>query len=112
AAPTAGLHFSNELITKLQERGIELHEVTLHVGLDTFRPVTEENAAEHEIHSEWCSVSPETAAALNTGRRRGGRIVAVGTTAVRTLESATSEGGEVRPYEGPTRLFILPGYRF
>lgn len=115
AAPTAGLHFTPDLIRHLEEQGIRFATITLHVGLDTFAPVTEDHPGEHKIHTEWCQVTPETARLINDTRRRGGRIVAVGTTSVRTLESAASaaaEGEWVAPFEGPTSLFILPGYTF
>lgn len=115
AAPTAGLHFTPELLARLKYKGIGFAEVTLHVGLDTFAPVTEENADEHAIHTEWCEVTPETAAQINAARAAGGRIIAVGTTSVRTLESAAQiapQGQTVAPYQGSTGLFILPGYTF
>lgn len=115
AAPTAGLHFTTQLMDHLREKGIGFANVTLHVGLDTFAPVTEEDPREHKIHTEWCELSPETAAAINQARRQGGRVVAVGTTSVRTLESAArlAQDGEcVAPFAGPTDLFILPGYTF
>ncbi|MBN2044072.1 MAG: tRNA preQ1(34) S-adenosylmethionine ribosyltransferase-isomerase QueA [Anaerolineales bacterium] len=115
AAPTAGLHFTPHLIRELQQAGIGMAEVVLHVGLDTFAPVTEENIAEHQIHTEWCQLSPQTASQINQTRLAGGRIIAVGTTSVRTLESAASQAaapGEVEPFEGHTDLFILPGYQF
>ena len=115
AAPTAGLHFTPELMQSLREQGVRFAEVTLHVGLDTFAPVTEDDPAEHKIHTEWCELNAETAAQINATRRAGGRIIAVGTTSVRTLESAaqnatTSEA--VAPFSGPTDIFILPGYQF
>ncbi len=112
AAPTAGLHFTDELVRQLGERGIAIHKVTLHVGAGTFLPVKSEDTAGHRMHAEWGSVSAETADALNVVRRAGGRIVAVGSTALRTLESASGEGGQVRPFSGDTALFITPGYRF
>ncbi len=116
AAPTAGLHFTNELMEHLKrERGVNFASVTLHVGLDTFAPVTEDDPREHKIHSEWCEVTPEAAEAINQTRRNGGRIIAVGTTSVRTLESAAQAAGpgqEVAAFAGPTQLFILPGYTF
>ncbi|MEI8131140.1 MAG: tRNA preQ1(34) S-adenosylmethionine ribosyltransferase-isomerase QueA [Leptolinea sp.] len=115
AAPTAGLHFTPELMAHLQEMGIGLAEVTLHVGLDTFAPVTEENADEHVIHTEWCELTPEAAAQINSAKVNGGRIIAVGTTSVRTLESAAQAcppGQVIAPFQGPTGLFILPGYTF
>ncbi len=115
AAPTAGLHFTPELMDSLRARGITFAPVTLHVGLDTFAPVTEEHAEEHRIHSEWCEVSQETAELINATKKNGGRVIAVGTTSVRTLESAAMTGnaaGRVVPFCGDTRLFILPGYSF
>ncbi|CAH1667564.1 tRNA preQ1(34) S-adenosylmethionine ribosyltransferase-isomerase QueA [Chelatococcus asaccharovorans] len=112
AAPTAGLHFTDELITRLSERGIDRQFVTLHVGAGTFLPVKADDTSEHRMHAEWGSVSAETAAALNATRQRGGRIVAVGTTSLRLLESATTPEGEVRPWAGDTAIFITPGYRF
>jgi S-adenosylmethionine:tRNA ribosyltransferase-isomerase len=115
AAPTAGLHFTPELLTRLKDMGVGLAEVTLHVGLDTFAPVTEENADEHIIHTEWCEVTPATAAQINAAKTAGGRIIAVGTTSVRTLESAAQSalpGDVVASYQGSTGLFILPGYTF
>jgi S-adenosylmethionine:tRNA ribosyltransferase-isomerase len=115
AAPTAGLHFTPQLIEALKSQGIGFASVTLHVGLDTFAPVTEENPDEHKIHSEWCQLTSQAAAAINAAHRQGGRIVAVGTTSVRTLESARrhAQAGEVvSPWEGPTDLYILPGYSF
>lgn len=112
AAPTAGLHFTTRLLTELQEQGIRLAYVTLHVGLDTFAPVTEENPTEHKIHTEWCSLPQETVVAINQARQQGGRVIAVGTTSVRTLESAAARQGLIAPYTGPTSLYILPGYRF
>lgn len=112
AAPTAGLHFTTRLLTELQEQGIRLAYVTLHVGLDTFAPVTEENPSEHKIHTEWCSLPQETVVAINQARQQGGRVIAVGTTSVRTLESAAARQDLIAPYTGPTSLYILPGYRF
>jgi S-adenosylmethionine:tRNA ribosyltransferase-isomerase len=115
AAPTAGLHFTPELLAHLEQRGIGLARVTLHVGLDTFAPVTEEHPQTHHIHSEWCELSPLAAKQINETRQAGGRIVAVGTTSVRTLESAAQAAGSgqvVGAYQGPTSLFILPGYHF
>ncbi len=112
AAPTAGLHFTPRLLADLQSGGVDLAEVTLHVGLDTFAPVQEEDVRQHQIHTEWCQLLPAEAARINQARQAGGRIVAVGTTSVRTLESAASDAGEVRPFEGLTDLYILPGYRF
>ncbi|TDA64608.1 MAG: tRNA preQ1(34) S-adenosylmethionine ribosyltransferase-isomerase QueA [Chloroflexi bacterium] len=115
AAPTAGLHFTPELMTRLEEKGVQFARVTLHVGLDTFAPVTEDDPLEHKIHTEWCELGAETAAQINRAKKRGGRIIAVGTTSVRTLESAAraaAAGDVVGAYTGPTDLFILPGYRF
>ncbi len=115
AAPTAGLHFTQALLKRLEDHGLGLVHVTLHVGLDTFAPVTEERPEEHRIHSEWCRLTPQAAEALRAARRAGRRIVAVGTTAVRTLETAAlaaAPGEIVAPFEGPTDLFILPGHRF
>ncbi len=112
AAPTAGLHFTPQLITTLESQGIGCATVTLHVGLDTFAPVTEDRPQEHKIHTEWCQVAPQAAAVINQARQKGGRIVAVGTTSVRTLETVAGEKGDLSPFEGPTDLFILPGYHF
>jgi len=111
AAPTAGLHFTPRLLDKLKSQGVGVAEVTLHVGLDTFAPVTEENADEHHIHTEWCQVTPEAAQKINNAKQAGGRVVAVGTTSVRTLESASTTGATI-PTSGATLLFILPGYEF
>ena len=115
AAPTAGLHFTPDLLAELQQAGIGLAEVTLHVGLDTFAPVTEEDVSQHHIHTEWCQLPAETAGLVNRTRQAGGRVVAVGTTSVRTLESAARASGmpgQVIAYEDHTDLFILPGYPF
>ena len=112
AAPTAGLHFTEPLIAALQERGIDLHRVTLHVGPGTFLPVKADDTADHTMYPEWGSVSAETAAALNKTRREGGRIVAVGSTSLRLIESAAAEDGTLAPFSGETALFITPGYRF
>jgi S-adenosylmethionine:tRNA ribosyltransferase-isomerase len=115
AAPTAGLHFTPELMTRLEGEGIKFARVTLHVGLDTFAPVTEGDPNEHQIHSEWCEMTPETAALINQTHKAGGRVIAVGTTSVRTLESAAAASKlphQVVPISGPTRLFILPGFEF
>jgi S-adenosylmethionine:tRNA ribosyltransferase-isomerase len=112
AAPTAGLHFTPALVAALQKRGIALHRVTLHVGAGTFLPVKVADTAAHRMHAEHGSVSPETAAALNAARRAGGRVVAVGSTSLRLLESASQEDGIVRPFAGETAMFITPGYRF
>lgn len=115
AAPTAGLHFTKELMDRLRDMGIRFATVTLHVGLDTFAPVTEENPTEHKIHTEWCELSPDVAEQINATRAAGKRIVAVGTTSVRTLETAArgaKTGQAVTPFTGQTDLFILPGYAF
>ncbi len=115
AAPTAGLHFTPELMTDLEKEGIRFARVTLHVGLDTFAPVMEADPNTHQIHSEWCEVTQETADLINNTRDNRGRIIAVGTTSVRTLESAAAASGQphrVVPVSGATRLFILPGYSF
>lgn len=116
AAPTAGLHFTPRLLDELQAQGIRLAWVTLHVGLDTFAPVTEDDPAAHKIHTEWCELPAETAEAVNQTRAAGGRVIAVGTTSVRTLESAASLTTEhcslLTAFTGPTSLYILPGYRF
>lgn len=111
AAPTAGLHFTEDLLGRLAERGVARATVTLHVGLDTFRPITSSRIDEHPMHTEWCRCPPETAAAIAETRRRGGRVVAVGTTTVRTLETAARHG-VVASWEGSTDLFIRPGFRF
>ncbi|MBF0179093.1 MAG: tRNA preQ1(34) S-adenosylmethionine ribosyltransferase-isomerase QueA [Magnetococcales bacterium] len=112
AAPTAGLHFTEGLLAALEARGVETAKITLHVGPGTFQPVREENPAHHVMHREWFSLSGATAERINATRARGGRVVAVGTTVVRTLESVADEAGVVRPTEGETALFILPGFRF
>lgn len=130
AAPTAGLHFTPRLLKELQEEEVKFAYVTLHVGLDTFAPITENDPREHKIHSEWCQITQETAEVINQTRAAGGRVVAVGTTSVRTLESAGGGGNRepradqssnneilkneyrLSPYTGPTSLFILPGYQF
>ena len=112
AAPTAGLHFTDALLRRLDERGIGRVFVTLHVGPGTFLPVKAEDTAEHRMHAEFGTVSAEAAAALNAARARGGRIVAVGTTALRLLESAARPDGTIAPFAGETDIFITPGYRF
>jgi S-adenosylmethionine:tRNA ribosyltransferase-isomerase len=112
AAPTAGLHFTDAMMKRLRERGVDLAFVTLHVGLDTFRPVTEDYAEEHEIHTEWCSVPEETVVAIDACRERGGRVIAVGTTSARTLETygQRRQRGERGAFSGPTGIYITPGY--
>ncbi len=112
AAPTAGLHFTPELLARLAAAGIALHRLTLHVGAGTFLPVKVEDLSQHQMHAESGVVSRSTAEALNEVRRRGGRIVCVGTTSLRLLESAADEHGRVTPFEGDTSIFITPGYRF
>jgi len=112
AAPTAGLHFTSALESAVRERGVAIHLVTLHVGAGTFLPVKTEDTAGHRMHSEWGSISSATADALNAARAKGGRIVAVGTTSLRLLESATAEDGTIEPFTGDTAIFITPGYRF
>ena len=112
AAPTAGLHFTDALFEKLDARGISRHFVTLHVGAGTFLPVKVDDTAEHLMHSEIGHVSAATAEALNAVHARGGRVVSVGTTSLRLLESATSEDGTIEKWSGPTDIFITPGYRF
>lgn len=112
AAPTAGLHFTPALLEAIRARGVSTHAVTLHVGAGTFLPVKADDTSDHKMHSEWGEVSPETAIALNAIRAAGGRIVCVGTTSLRLLESATTEDGVVQPFHGDTAIFITPGYRF
>jgi S-adenosylmethionine:tRNA ribosyltransferase-isomerase len=112
AAPTAGLHFTDALVTALEAGGIAVHKVTLHVGPGTFLPVKADESAEHRMHAEWGTVSAETAAALNATRQAGGRIVAVGSTSLRLIESAAAEDGTLHAFSGDTALFITPGYRF
>jgi S-adenosylmethionine:tRNA ribosyltransferase-isomerase len=112
AAPTAGLHFTPELMTALEAKGVGLHFVTLHVGAGTFLPVKVEEVAEHRMHAESGEVSADTARALNAARAAGGRIVAVGTTSLRLLESAADPHGTLGPFAGETSIFITPGYRF
>ena len=112
AAPTAGLHFTQELLEKIRKKGVEEAFVTLHVGLGTFRPVKSEEVTEHHMHSELCMLSQETADLLNATRKRGGRIICVGTTSCRTLESLVGEDGSFSPGSKWTDIFIYPGYRF
>lgn len=111
AAPTAGLHFDDALLERLRAMGVETATVTLHVGAGTFQPVKVEDTAAHEMHSEWLEVDREACAAVAACKARGGRVVAVGTTCVRSLETAAADG-ELKPFQGETRLFIQPGYRF
>jgi S-adenosylmethionine:tRNA ribosyltransferase-isomerase len=112
AAPTAGLHFTPALEEALSEQGISVQRITLHVGAGTFLPVKSDDTAGHKMHAEWGVISPEVAAALNTTKAKGGRIIAVGTTSLRLLESATAEDGTIEPFTGETEIFITPGYRF
>jgi S-adenosylmethionine:tRNA ribosyltransferase-isomerase len=112
AAPTAGLHFTDRLLAALDARGISRHCVTLHVGAGTFLPVKADDTSQHRMHAEWGEIAAETAAALDAARRAGGRIVAVGTTALRLLETAAADDGAIQPFAGETDLFITPGYRF
>jgi S-adenosylmethionine:tRNA ribosyltransferase-isomerase len=112
AAPTAALHFTPRLIDALEQRGIGRETLTLHVGAGTFLPVKAEDTSEHKMHSEWGRIDAETAERLNAVREAGGRLIAVGTTSLRLLESAAHETGAIRPFEGDTAIFITPGYRF
>lgn len=112
AAPTAGLHFTPELLEKIRAMGVDIGFVTLHVGLGTFRPVKEEEIADHKMHAEHYELSADTAALINRARARGGRVIAVGTTSCRTLESIGLTDGEIRPQEGWTDIFLYPGCRF
>jgi S-adenosylmethionine:tRNA ribosyltransferase-isomerase len=112
AAPTAGLHFTKELLNTIADKGVGLHYVTLHVGLGTFRPVKAENIEDHEMHAEYCEIPAETARAVSAAKREGRRVVAVGTTSCRTLESRASGDGSVAPFSGFTNAFIYPGYTF
>ena len=112
AAPTAGLHFTKELLEQIQAMGVSLAYVTLHVGLGTFRPVKEEEITDHEMHSEYCMISKETAETINETRRKGGRVICVGTTSCRTIESWAAEDGTLKESAGWTNIYIYPGYRF
>ncbi len=112
AAPTAGLHFTDDLLSRISEKGIDIVDVLLHVGLGTFRPVSVENVEEHHMHSEHYECTQDAADRINRARANGGRIIAVGTTSCRTLESITDENGIVHPGSGSTDIFITPGYRF
>ena len=112
AAPTAGLHFTPRLLEELQGRGVNLTTVTLHVGLDTFAPVTEDDPSQHKIHTEWCELTPQAAEQIRATRQAGGRVIAVGTTSVRTLESAAQGNDQIEAFAGPTSIYILPGYQF
>ena len=112
AAPTAGLHFTPELLQTIREKGVHIAEVTLHVGLGTFRPVKVENVSEHHMHSEFYMIDEKAADTINAAKRAGGRIICVGTTSWRTLESAAKEDGTIEPTSGWTEIFIYPGYHF
>ena len=112
AAPTAGLHFTKELLAEIADMGVKICYVTLHVGLGTFRPVKADKIEDHEMHSEFCIVPEETAETVNAVKRAGGRVIAVGTTSCRTLESFTTEDGTLQATSGWTNIFIYPGYKF
>lgn len=112
AAPTAGLHFTKELLEEVKEKGVNIAQVTLHVGLGTFRPVKVDDVREHEMHTEWYRVTQETADLINRTKENGGRIIAVGTTSVRTLETVADEDGHMKAQEGDTSIFIYPGYKW
>ncbi|MBE6648651.1 MAG: tRNA preQ1(34) S-adenosylmethionine ribosyltransferase-isomerase QueA [Ruminococcaceae bacterium] len=112
AAPTAGLHFTNELLARIKEKGVEVVEILLHVGLGTFRPVKEENILDHKMHKEYIEVTQEAADKINNVRKKGGRVIAVGTTSCRTLESVADENRVIHAYSGDTGIFIYPGYTF
>lgn len=112
AAPTAGLHFTEELLEQIEEKGVKIARVTLHVGLGTFRPVKVENILEHHMHSEFYMIDEEAAEIINTTKKNGGKIISVGTTSTRTLESVADENGLVKPCSGWTEIFIYPGYKF
>lgn len=112
AAPTAGLHFTEAVLDEVRRKGTRIATVTLHVGLGTFQPMREKKIADHKMHREWFQIPPETAEAVSAARQAGGRVIAVGTTVTRTLESAAQPDGTVQPGAGETDLFITPGYRF
>ena len=112
AAPTAGLHFTKELLKAIEDKGVKIAYVTLHVGLGTFRPVKEDNILDHHMHSEWYQVTKETADIINETKKNGGRIICVGTTSCRTIESAANDDGTVRAESRDTSIFIYPGYKF
>jgi S-adenosylmethionine:tRNA ribosyltransferase-isomerase len=112
AAPTAGLHFTKELLQEIKDMGVNVAEVTLHVGLGTFRPVKVENVLDHHMHSEFYMISQEAADMINATKDNGGRVISVGTTSTRTLESAADENGRLTAKSGWTEIFIYPGYKF
>ncbi len=112
AAPTAGLHFTKELLQQIREKGVDIAYVTLHVGLGTFRPVKEENVLDHQMHSEYYVITKEAADLINKAKESGHRVICVGTTSTRTIESAADDNGHIEPCSGNTQIFIYPGYRF
>jgi len=112
AAPTAGLHFTNEILEKLKENGVKIAQVTLHVGIGTFRPVKADDISKHHMHSEYCRIDTQTADLINQTKENGGRVIAIGTTSCRTLESRTDDSGQVQAGSGKTDIFIYPGYKF
>ena len=112
AAPTAGLHFTHDLLQRLEEKGVNIAYVTLHVGLGTFRPVKEDNILNHHMHSEWYQITPEAAQIINNTKDNGGKVICVGTTSTRTVESAADEMGHVQAGSADTQIFIYPGYKF
>jgi len=112
AAPTAGLHFTEEIMQEIERAGIRIARVTLHVGIGTFRPVKEDDITKHHMHSEYCRVEPEVAELINETKRNGGRVIAIGTTSCRTLESRVDDNGQIVPGAGKTDIFIYPGYKF
>ena len=112
AAPTAGLHFTPELLQQIEQKGVSIAYVTLHVGLGTFRPVKEDNVLNHHMHSEYYEISQEAADLINQAKEQGGRVICVGTTSTRTIESAADEQGKLHACSGNTEIFIYPGYRF
>ena len=112
AAPTAGLHFTNEILAKIEQKGVDIARVTLHVGIGTFRPVKEDNITKHHMHSEYCRIDQIAAEKINNTKKSGGKVVAIGTTSCRTIESRASEGGLVTEGAGKTDIFIYPGFNF
>lgn len=112
AAPTAGLHFTKELLSKIEDKGVDIAHVTLHVGLGTFRPVKEDDILDHEMHTEWYQVREEDAEKMNRAKKSGHRVICVGTTSCRTVESVADEAGVMKTQSGETKIFIYPGYRF
>jgi len=112
AAPTAGLHFTEALMAELEAKGVKIARVTLHVGIGTFRPVKEDDITQHHMHSEYCRVEPQTADMINQTKAAGGRVIAIGTTSCRTLESRVDDTGKVTAGAGKTDIFIFPGFEF